>query len=186
MGKQRKLCGSEKNTSRGENTTSLQQRSCRKSTPPTGNANSIATSRTQVRPNALKPGDGTPRVKNHGTTQPLQPADSQPPSAYTEMRVTHYHCRADTTMNKDTLHAKLEELRTQLAAVSALDEKTHAQLRSLVTDIEHAIETVGDNEAGGESLSGQAEDLVLKSEAEHPQLTSALNQVAIALANLGI
>jgi outer membrane protein TolC len=89
-------------------------------------------------------------------------------------------------MKKQTLQAKLEELRTQLAGVSALDEKTHAQLRSLVEDIEHAIETEGEEEAGGESLSGQAEDLVLKFEAEHPQLTSALNQVAIALANLGI
>ena len=89
-------------------------------------------------------------------------------------------------MKKQTLQAKLEELRTQLAGVSALDEKTHAQLRSLVEDIEHAIETEGDEEASGESLSGQAEDLVLKFEAEHPQLTSALNQVAIALANLGI
>ena len=89
-------------------------------------------------------------------------------------------------MKKQTLHAKLEELRTQLASVSALDEKTHAQLRSLVEDIEHAIETEGEEENSGESLSGQAEDLVLKFEAEHPQLTSALNQVAIALANLGI
>jgi Domain of unknown function (DUF4404) len=89
-------------------------------------------------------------------------------------------------MNKDTLHAKLEELRTQLAGVSAIDEKTHAQLRSLVSDIEHALETEGEEGNGGESLSGQAEDLVLKFEAEHPQLTSALNQVAIALSNLGI
>jgi hypothetical protein len=94
-------------------------------------------------------------------------------------------------MKKQTLHDKLEELRTQLAGVSALDEKTHAQLRSLVEDIEHALETEGEEEASGQSLrkqalSGQAEDLVLKFEAEHPQLTSALNQVAIALANLGI
>jgi hypothetical protein len=90
-------------------------------------------------------------------------------------------------MKKQTLQAKLEELRTQLAGVSALDEKTHAQLRSLVADIERAIETEGEEEnSGNESLSAQAEDLVLKFEAEHPQLTSALNQVAIALSNLGI
>ncbi len=87
-------------------------------------------------------------------------------------------------MNKDTLHAKLEQLRTELASVSALDEKTHAQLRSLVTDIERAIES--DDEADGGPLSEQAEDLILKFEADHPQLTSALNQVAIALSNLGI
>lgn len=87
-------------------------------------------------------------------------------------------------MNKDTLHAKLEQLRAELANVLALDEKTHAQLHSLVADIERAIES--DEETEGEPLSEQAEDLVLKFEADHPQLTSALNQVAIALSNLGI
>ncbi len=87
-------------------------------------------------------------------------------------------------MHKETLHAKLEQLRTELASVSAIDEKTHSQLRSLVTDIERAIES--DDESEGEPLSEQAEDLVLKFEADHPQLTSALNQVAIALSNLGI
>lgn len=87
-------------------------------------------------------------------------------------------------MNKETLHAKLEQLRTELAGLPALDEKTHAELRSLVADIEHAIES--DAESPGEPLSTQAEDLVLKFEADHPQLTSALNQVAVALSNLGI
>jgi chromosome segregation ATPase len=90
------------------------------------------------------------------------------------------------TMNKETLHTKLEELRSQLAAVSALDEKTHDRLRSLVADIERAIEHRGDSNQPGELLSEQVDDLVLKFEAEHPQLTSALNQVAAALANLGI
>jgi hypothetical protein len=87
-------------------------------------------------------------------------------------------------MNKDILHAKLEELRTQLAGAAKLDDKTYAQLRALVTDIEQAIES--DEPREGDSLSEQAEDLVLKFEADHPQLTSALNQVASALANLGI
>jgi hypothetical protein len=87
-------------------------------------------------------------------------------------------------MNKDTLHAKLEQLRTQLAGAAHLDDKTHVQLRTLIADIEQAIES--DEPREGDSLSGQAEDLVLKFEADHPQLTSALNQVASALANLGI
>jgi hypothetical protein len=42
-----------------------------------------------------KPGDGTPRVKNRASTQPLQPADSHPPSAYTERRITHHPPKAD-------------------------------------------------------------------------------------------
>ncbi len=88
-------------------------------------------------------------------------------------------------MNTESLHAKLEQLRTELAGVSQLDDKTHAQLRALVADIERAIESEKDK-LEGEPLSEQVEDLVLKFEADHPQLTSALNQVAVALSNLGI
>lgn len=86
-------------------------------------------------------------------------------------------------MNKETLQTKLEQLRTELAA-SKLDEQTHALLSSLVADIEHAL--TSDEGQADEPLSAQAEDLVLKFEADHPQLTSALNQVAVALSNLGI
>lgn len=88
-------------------------------------------------------------------------------------------------MNTESLHDKLEQLRTELAGASKLDDKTHAQLRALVTDIERAIESEKE-ELEGEPLSEQVEDMVLKFEADHPQLTSALNQVAIALSNLGI
>jgi hypothetical protein len=88
-------------------------------------------------------------------------------------------------MNKDSLHDKLEQLRTELAGVSKLDDKTHAQLRGLVEDIERAIGS-DEEETTGEPLSEQVEDMVLKFEADHPQLTSALNQVAVALSNLGI
>jgi hypothetical protein len=87
-------------------------------------------------------------------------------------------------MNKQTLQEKLDQLRTELASVPEIDEKTHAQLHALVADIERAI--VLDNESTDEPLSEQAQDLVLKFEADHPQLTSALNQVATALSNLGI
>lgn len=86
-------------------------------------------------------------------------------------------------MNREELHAKLEQLRTELAGCEQLDEKTHSQLRGLVADIERSIEGAA---AEGEPLSEQAENLVLKFEADHPELTSVLNQVATALANLGI
>jgi outer membrane protein TolC len=88
-------------------------------------------------------------------------------------------------MKKEILQAKLEQLRTELAGASGLDEKTYVQLRALVADIERAIETESED-AESEPLSEQVEDMVLKFEAEHPQLTSALNQVAAALANIGI
>ena len=53
-----------------------------------------------------------------------------------------------------------------------------------MADIEQAIES-DEERTEGESLSEQAEDLVLKFEADHPQLTSALNQVASALVESG-
>lgn len=87
-------------------------------------------------------------------------------------------------MNKQDLHDKLNQLRTELAAVPRLDEATHAQLQALIADIEHTIRS--DEERPDEPLSEQVEDLVLKFQAEHPQLTSALNQVATALSSLGI
>jgi hypothetical protein len=86
-------------------------------------------------------------------------------------------------MNRQPLLDKLEQLRNELAA-SQLDDKTHAQLSSLVADIERALES--EEGQSDEPLSAQAEDMVLKFEANHPQLTSALNQVAVALSNLGI
>lgn len=88
-------------------------------------------------------------------------------------------------MNKDILQAKLEQLRTELAGLSAVDDKTHAQLLGLVADLERVIES-DSKENEGEPLSEQIDDMVLKFEADHPQLTSALNQVAVALSNLGI
>lgn len=87
-------------------------------------------------------------------------------------------------MNNQVLHEKLEQLRTALAGAANLDDKTYAQLWGLVADIERAVET--DAERTDDPLSVQAEDLVLKFEAAHPQITSALNQVAVALSNLGI
>jgi hypothetical protein len=115
--------------------------------------------------------------------QSLQSADQMAVSVYTEEE-TRFIPRGFPTMNKQILHDKLEQLRTELAGVSQLDEKTYSQLRSLVADIERAIGSEVPN--SGEPLSDQAEGLVLKFEANHPQLTSALNQVAVALSNLGI
>ncbi|QEG36582.1 DUF4404 family protein [Bythopirellula goksoeyrii] len=87
-------------------------------------------------------------------------------------------------MKKTILLEKLEQLRAELAASSALDEGSHEQLQSLINDIERAVDAPPSEDEG--ILSGEVQDLVLKFETEHPQITSALNQVASALANLGI
>ncbi|TWU24634.1 DUF4404 family protein [Bythopirellula polymerisocia] len=87
-------------------------------------------------------------------------------------------------MKKTILLEKLERLRADLAASPALDDSSHEQLQKLINEIERAVEEPPQEEEG--LLSGEVHDLVLKIEADHPQITSALNQLASALANLGI
>ena len=87
-------------------------------------------------------------------------------------------------MKKSILLEKLEQLRAELAASQALDKGSQEQLQSLINDIERSVDAPPQEEEG--LLSGEIQDLVLKFEADHPQITSALNQVASALANLGI
>ncbi len=87
-------------------------------------------------------------------------------------------------MKKSILFEKLEQLRAELAASPALDENSHQQLQALINEIERSVAMPATEEQG--NLSGEVQDLVLKFETEHPQITSALNQVASALANLGI
>ncbi len=87
-------------------------------------------------------------------------------------------------MKKTVLLEKLEQLRAELSASSALDESRHEQLQALINEIERTVETPAPEDHG--SLADDVQDLVLKFETDHPRITSALNQVASALANLGI
>lgn len=87
-------------------------------------------------------------------------------------------------MKKSILLEKLAQLRAELAASPALDENSHQQLQTLINEIERSVATPTTEEQ--DNLSGEVQDLVLKFETEHPQITNALNQVASALANLGI
>ena len=91
---------------------------------------------------------------------------------------------------------KVGPIADRVGGYAALDEKSQQQLQKLIGEIERAIDLpasetgageTSENEQEGEGpLAGEVQDLVLKFEAEHPQITSALNQVASALANLGI
>jgi len=96
-------------------------------------------------------------------------------------------------MDKEQLLEKLDRMRAEIASTdpTGLDEESRAKLDKLTDDIQRMLDREELEEAADETdseapLSDQANDLVLKFEAEHPRLTSALNQVASALANLGI
>jgi len=90
-------------------------------------------------------------------------------------------------MDKAELLKTLEKLQAELADAKSVDDDARQILTALTDDIlrlseqseAESAETIG-------PLSAQVHDLVLQIETDHPKLTTALNQVAAALANLGI
>ena len=90
-------------------------------------------------------------------------------------------------MDKQRVLAALETLRAELADAEGLDEASRAQLERVTDDVERQLAsgaTARDDDS--EPLSGRLQDAVQEFGAEHPQITGAVNQVAAALANLGI
>ncbi len=85
-------------------------------------------------------------------------------------------------MNRTALNQTLEKLHTELTHAEAVDDETREKLVALAADIERLAEQPDNLE----TLTDSVQDYMLKFETEHPQLTSALNQVSAALANLGI
>jgi hypothetical protein len=88
-------------------------------------------------------------------------------------------------MDKQRVTEALETLRAELAQASQLDETSRTSIQRVIDDIEARLAT-DDAAREEESLSGRLQDSLLEFEAEYPQFTSAVNQVAAALANLGI
>jgi hypothetical protein len=90
-------------------------------------------------------------------------------------------------MDKNRVLEALKTLRAELADAEDLDEPSRAALAQVTDDIERQVKAGAplDSEEG-ESLSGRLQDVLLEFEAEHPTITGAVNQVAAALANLGI
>lgn len=89
-------------------------------------------------------------------------------------------------MDKQRVLEALRTLRAELADAD-LDPASRASLEQATADIERQLNQnrpIGDEE--GESMSGRLQGALLGFETEHPQITGAVNQVAAALANLGI
>ena len=90
-------------------------------------------------------------------------------------------------MDKNRVLQSLRMLQTELADAEQLDDQSRAALLEVTAEIQRAL--VGGqpvSRGDRESLSGRLQEAVLEFETEHPQLTGAVNQVAAALANLGI
>jgi hypothetical protein len=90
-------------------------------------------------------------------------------------------------MEKKELQKSLAKLHGELSDQEQLDDSTRALLKKFADDINRLLDD--DDESAADEIdspSEQVQDLVLKFETDYPQLTAALNQVASALANLGI
>lgn len=90
-------------------------------------------------------------------------------------------------MQEQELKNTLAALHEQLSNRTQVDDQTRALLKALTDDIHRLL----DSERSGstqqeEPLSEQVHDLVRQFEADHPELTAALNRIASALANMGI
>jgi hypothetical protein len=90
-------------------------------------------------------------------------------------------------MDQKSLITKLRELRAQLAATKNADPQTLALLEEVSTDLDRLHdESQPSTREDVDSVSGRVQSLLTKFEAEHPRLTSVLQQVLDGLSNLGI
>lgn len=89
-------------------------------------------------------------------------------------------------MEKQRLLQTLEELRAELLLAKSVDPETMAQLERLTKDLRHAVhQGERSTEPEVEPTTSGLNDLLLKFEADHPQLSASIGRVADALAAMG-
>lgn len=90
-------------------------------------------------------------------------------------------------MDKQQLIARLQQLHAELSRTQRIDPETLAQLAGLTDDIERLLDGDAETSAGDIGpVSHGLRDLMLRFEAEHPEVSSAIGKVADALAAIGI
>ncbi|MGD9634837.1 MAG: DUF4404 family protein [Pirellulales bacterium] len=90
-------------------------------------------------------------------------------------------------MEQHELTHKLAQLHAEISRADDVNPENLELLRKLTADISRILEQKG--EAGSEdseSVTGGLKDLLLKFEADHPELSISLGKVADALAAIGI
>jgi ABC-type transporter Mla subunit MlaD len=89
-------------------------------------------------------------------------------------------------MAQHEIVAKLAQLHEQLAQTQRADPETLAQLRKLTVDIERLLDENQDvSTPEAEPVTSGLRDLLLRFEADHPQLSVTVGKVADALAAIG-
>jgi hypothetical protein len=90
-------------------------------------------------------------------------------------------------MGNERLQSTLRQLHDELTQAQGVDPETLARLRALTEDIERALAGRGAQSSADVDVHASGlKDLLLKFEAEHPQLSVAAGRVADALAAMGI
>ena len=89
-------------------------------------------------------------------------------------------------MEKQQLLKTLEQLRAELSQTERVDPETVAEMEKLTDDIRRKLDERADEWPDDEiePVSG-LRNLMLKYEAEHPQLAASIGRVADALAAMG-
>lgn len=86
-------------------------------------------------------------------------------------------------MNDEQLRAALERLRTEVSGVT--DAAARARIEALIQAIEYQL-AHHEDEGHGSKLRDNLNASIGQFEAEHPRLTTALNQIVSALSSMGI
>ncbi len=89
-------------------------------------------------------------------------------------------------MEKQQLLKTLDQLHAELSQSDRVDAETLALLEKLTDDIHRALEERDiESTAALEPATSGLKDLLLKYEADHPQMSVAIGRVADALAAMG-
>jgi hypothetical protein len=90
-------------------------------------------------------------------------------------------------MGQHELSQKLAQLNDEISQTSEVNPENLELLRKLTADIDRLLEQQDEaGEEDTESVTGGLKDLLLKFEADHPELSISLGKVADALAAIGI
>ena len=89
-------------------------------------------------------------------------------------------------MDRKRVLDALEVLHAELDDAPDLSDDARASLQQTSDDIRQLLAQRAQVGNDDEEAAAALKDALLEFEAEHPQLTGAINQVAAALANLGI
>lgn len=88
-------------------------------------------------------------------------------------------------MTDKNIAQSLADLRTQIDQLAASNTAAREKLEGLLSDLEDNIHSLEDSEHQVH-LVGDLREAIAEFEVEHPRLTGILNDIMVALSNLGI